>query len=323
MSTRQSYSYLEEAQAEHRRQAELGRRQLRLAQDRAERAAAAHRQAAAAHHRARQGLASVERQSAAAASEAAATRQALGALERDLESSRAQLATAQQELTVEIDRVGRLESAAAAEAVEMAEAMRDAQHSLDAVVELAGAAAESVAELSPAEGERLQARQNELEESIRQLESEVRFLTQDAALAPASMVTLLAMESNGYRLRDTLTREGLVSYFERQGAAHQIAVRMAPAERRGEAVERWDLVAETFGLRGEDCLFEIEDFETAVEELELGDLVPGNRVYPKDDRGVRLAGGRRDASLKPLPRPRADLWNRRGGARPARRKVTG
>jgi hypothetical protein len=284
MSTLQNYN-LQQAGASLRQQAEIAQRQMRLAQQRAAAAAAAHR-------RAGQRLASQAGELRAVTSEVAANRQALGRLEQDVARSRAELVQAERELRAEIDRIVCLDAEIATEEVALADAIAGARQSLSEIAGLADAAVESLGEASPAELEKLRTEQAELEASVRQLETEVRFLTADAATAPAALVTLLAMEANGYRLCDTVTREGLVSYFAREGEQHRLAVRVAPVARPGEKSEEWQVVAESFGMAGEGCLYEIEDFETAVEELELGTLVPEERVYPKDERGgARVRGG--------------------------------
>ena len=317
MSTRESFSYQQAAESSNRRAAEIARRQLRLSKQRAAAAAAAQRRAAervraerarlaavvraadqsrqridqrvaetdTANLRAGRRLTSQAEELRAVASEAATSRQAIDQLEQSLARSRAQLAEAEKELRREIDRIVCLDAEIATEEVALTEAIAGARQSLSEIEGLADAAVENLSELSPAELERLQLQQSELEASVRQLETEVRFLTADAATAPPALITLLAMEANSYRLRDTLTQEGLISYFEREGERHQLAVRVAPVARPGEQVERWQVMAETFGMVGEDCLYEIEDFETAVEELDLGLLVPEDRVYPKSERG--------------------------------------
>ena len=344
MSTRQSYSY-RRAGASFLQQAEIARRQIRLAQERAAAAAAAQRremerlraerarleaitraadqgrqrvdrrvaETAAVHRRAGQHLASQANELRAVASEAAANRRALDHLEQSLARSRAELFRAETELRAEIDRITCLDAEIAAETVGLTAAIASAHQSLNEIAGLADAAIESLGEMSPAELEELRNEQMELEASVRQLETEVRFLTADAAIATPALVTLLAMEANGYRLRDTLTHEGLVSYFEREGERHRLAVRAAPVARAGESSEQWNVVAETFGMVGEGCLSEIEDFETAVEELEVGILVPEDRIYPKDQRGgARVLGG--------LPRPPLAVREPRAASEKRRRE---
>ena len=57
--------------------------------------------------------------------------------------------------------------------------------------------------------------------------------------------------------------------------------------RSEEKGDTWELVAETFDMTGETCLFEIEDFETAMDESGFGTLKSGDmRYYPKDERSA-------------------------------------
>jgi hypothetical protein len=322
MSTHQVYRYEESSAAAQRRAAELAQRELRLSQGRAAQATVAHQRVlqrlgesgrrasavAAAQRRSRQALDAVGAREATLAHELAATRQDLTQLAWEAEATRAALEAAEQAVRAELARAARLEAEIGCEASRMAEAIAEAEGTLAEISALGRATAESLGELSPAEGEALAARQ-------REIESRVRFLTQDAATAPVAMMTLLAMEANGYHLRETVSQQGLVAYFTRADAAHQIAVRTRPAARDGESAARWEVAAETFGMTGESCLYEIEDFETAVEDLDLGRLLPGDRVYPKDEPG-RAALGRaaRAASFEPLPPPRRDLWRRQDAA---------
>ena len=134
------------------------------------------------------------------------------------------------------------------------------------------------------DGRKLEAQQQLIEQRLNQLTREVSFVTRDAALSPAAMLTLTAMRANGYELRETLSEQGLISYFQQEGTGHHIAVRVAhmgPVP--GTDTERWDLLAETCGPPGNQCLEEMMDFETAVQLLDLGELRRnGGRVCPKD-----------------------------------------
>ena len=116
-------------------------------------------------------------------------------------------------------------------------------------------------------------------ERINHLERQIRFVSQNQASGPAAMAVLICMEENGYVLKGAESAEGLTSYFSQSEEEHQIAIRMTPAK---ESNKEWELLAETYDMEGEDCLWEMEDFETAMEEMELGDLTRGQlRVYPK------------------------------------------
>jgi len=134
------------------------------------------------------------------------------------------------------------------------------------------------------EGAQLAAKQMKIENRLHNVETELRFLTRNAAIQPAALITLEAMQENGYTLREVETEEGLTSYFEQKETEHQIAVRIAPPVRQGENIQSWEMLAETFKMAGETCLMEIEDFETSIEAMDIGELKRGHRVYPKDDR---------------------------------------
>ena len=152
------------------------------------------------------------------------------------------------------------------------------------------------------DGSKLEAQQRLIAQQLNQLNREVSFVTRDAALSPAAMLTLTAMRTNGYALRETLGEQGLISYFEQEGTGHHIAVRMAQVGPvPGTGTERWDLLAETCGPPGNQCLEEMLDFETAVQLLDLGQLKrKGGRVCPKD--GTDYAA-EQWVSLPPPPTP--------------------
>jgi len=79
----------------------------------------------------------------------------------------------------------------------------------------------------------------------------------------------------------------LIAYFKKADSEHQIAVRMTPAIRRGEDIKTWYLIAETFEMDGETCLEELDDFDTAMEEIDIGELQHIKHhpfpIYPKDE----------------------------------------
>lgn len=294
MSTRQPYDYALEQADVARAAAEAQRRAVELARLRAERAAAIHAEGLALareHERLRSAqlgsqARSLEEQQAALSTLAQRARTAGFALDGQedqvrasglaLEQARAEL-RAQMDDLVDLDRAARLQEAA------LSASLADARQTLSRVETLQVANLSFLVDASAA-GRAFGAVQSDLEERIRQLEAEVAFVTQHADLSPVAMVTLQAMESNGYCLQGTLGREEMVVYFQKQGAAHQIAVRMAPASQSSGDVQRWDLLAETFDMKGELCLGELDDFETAVEERGLGRLRrKEGRVYPRDD----------------------------------------
>jgi hypothetical protein len=101
-------------------------------------------------------------------------------------------------------------------------------------------------------------------------------------------MTLLAMERNQYTLRNITTEEGIVAYFEAADRSHQVAVRHKPLE-ASPSTMRWEMVAETFNLYDESCLFVLDDFVCEAEQTGLGELeLPGELTYPKeaDNKGV-------------------------------------
>lgn len=280
MSTRQELRIEELRAAAELHSRELMQRSLARADQQAAGAEIAYLQAVDRLH-------NCERQLQSGSAESAAAAQLLAELRREAEANRMQLAAAARELRTELDRAVRLDAAMVGEAQRLSQLVDEAHRSFENVARLAEQSTAAISEITPAERERLATRQIEIERNLHQIELEVRFLSHEAALAPAAVATLIAMEANGYQLSDAVSEGDLVSYFERESAAHQIAVRVSPVARKGEDITAWDLVAETFGLVGEECLYEIEDFETAFQDLNLGRLTPGRRVYPKDDRGVR------------------------------------
>lgn len=299
MSTQQQWSFdLGALQAQRALEAleALERRRLELARLRAERSAAIHREVlsiAREHERltrtelARQAgaLSQAQTDLARLTERARAAGVRLDALGEQLQASRQELETARVELAGHIDRLTALEGTTARLEGELRAEMAAASGALAQVARTAEASLETADALGAAttDGRALSELQGDLEGRIRVLESEIRFVTQRADLAPVAMVTLQAMEENGYRLQDTISRDGLILYFQKEGAAHHLAVRMAPDLRQGEGAARWDLLAETFDLKDASCLDEMEDFETALESR--GTLRRrGGRVYPRDDR---------------------------------------
>jgi hypothetical protein len=297
MSSRQPYDYALEQAAARRAAAETERRRAEAARLRTERAAAIQAQGLAfsrEYERLRsaqlgsqaQSLAGQQAALSALSQRAQAAGFALNTLEDQVRASGLELEQARTELRAQMDRLAELEKAACLQEAALAATLADAQETLGRVEGLQSAGTETLMALVDAfsAGQAFGAAQSSLEERIRRLEAEVAFVSQRADLAPVAMVTLQAMESNGYRLQGTLGREELIVYFQKEGAAHQIAVCMAAITRSGEEVQRWDLLAETFDMKGETCLGELADFETAVEEVGLGRLRRNEgRVYPRDD----------------------------------------
>lgn len=313
MSTVQGYDHEMREEEIARAQRELERRRLEEARLRAEQAAAMRREvlAAAAEH---------ERQTAAALGEQGSTlgdvAQRAAAIDRassvlsarasqldsDLARTATELTAAREELASQIGRIDQLRGAVVEEADLMHRSLEEARQGLAAVERMARATVRD-AEILTKEARRteeLALTQGEIASRLARIEREIRFVTQDQALAPAAMATLMTMEASGFQLRDTISRKGLVAYFAKSDLEHQIAVRLAPAARSGENVERWEALAETFGYHGEKCLQELASIEKTMEQLDVGSLEPTSfRVYPKDDRSPRP----RLRGVVPKPRP--------------------
>jgi len=300
MSTRQEWSLdLGALQAQWALEA-LERRRLEVARLRAERAASIHREllSLASEHerltrteRTRQAgaLHQAEADLASLAERARAGGIRLDALGEQLQASRQELEKARVELAGHVGRLQALEGTAARLEGELREGLAAASGALAQVARTAEAGLETAGTLGEAtiSGRAFGEIQSDLEGRIRTLESEIQFATRHADLAPVAMVTLQAMEENGYRLQDTVSRDSLILYFQKEGAAHQLAVRLAPDVHQGQGAARWDLLAETFDLKDASCLEEMEDFETALESR--GTLRRrGERVYPRDDRQAIL-----------------------------------
>jgi len=282
----------EQEQRERQRQAELA------AQRRREQAQAIHQETIArsqAYQRETQRTLQAQQQTLQASqakatelsSQAATLQTSLAETERALEASRTQVAQAQADLKTKIAAATALHKAAEQEEPQLKDSINQAQDTLLQVEKLAAIGIEDADALVrlAAQGHDMDKKTTELNQQIQHLEQEINFVTQQAELQPAAMAVLMGMQKNGYELRDTLSKDGLIYYFEKADSKHQIAVRMNSATRAGEDTQRWDLLAETFEMVGETCLEELADFDTAMEEIGIGDLQRGNyRVYPKDDR---------------------------------------
>lgn len=297
MSSRQSYEYDVGRAAALRAAAEIQRRRAEAARLRTERAVAIHAQGLALareHERLQsaqlgsqaQALAGHQAALSALSQRAQAAGFALNTLADQVRASGRELEQARTELHAQMDQLAGLEKGACLQEAALAATLAEARETLSRVEGLQSASTETLIALVDAvsAGRAFSAAQSNLEERIRQLEAEVAFVSHRADLVPVAMVTLQAMESNGYRLQSALGREEMTVYFAKEDAAHQIAVRMMPAGKPAGEVERWDLLAETFGMKGETCLEELDDFETAVEEKGIGRLRRRQeRVYPRDD----------------------------------------
>ena len=275
MSTRQSYQINLAEVARRRAALELSRRSLHLANLKAARVQSELHQTAEQLRQIRtDGL-----------------NQRVDELERDLArhrqalaSCREEIAGAKAQLNQEMAALKEVACDVARERELLVQAMAQAEQTLDQIDRLSQlnlAGAEDLARAAR-ETSQLAGKQIQLEQEIAAVERAVRFVSLKAELAPAAMTTLMCMEANGYQLGETDSRDMLTFYFQKAERDHQIAVRLAPVKEDGAT---WDLLAETFEMQGTECLEELDDFETAMEDLELGRLVRGDfRVYPKDDR---------------------------------------
>ncbi len=160
---------------------------------------------------------------------------------------------------------------------------RNALHSIERMTILNVENANELAEAA-AIGAELARDQVSIELELSQIENEVRFISTNSQLAPAAMATMICMEENGYSLVQATSEQGLVSYFKHAEQKNIIAVRIAPVQ---DQTIGWELMAETFHMQGSQCLDEMDEFEAAFEDLELGELARGNlRIYPKDESGL-------------------------------------
>lgn len=295
MSVRQPLDYELEQEARMRAAAEEQRRIAELARARVEQAAAIHREIAAiAREHQRLAKAQLSKQASALSrhqteldklgERARAAGVRLDNLEARLAESRLELERTEAELRSQMQKLAALEAAACGLETAVRATLDEAARTLSQVEDAARGNVASTGALTEAasSGREFVETQARLEADIQQLEVEVRFITQRAELAPMAMITVEAMEQNGYRLRETISRDGLIAYFQKEGAEHQLAVRLAPTGRPGENKGRWDLLAEAFDMKGPVCLEELDDFETAL--AEQGRLRrKGSRLYPRDD----------------------------------------
>lgn len=197
---------------------------------------------------------------------------ALGEAEAELESARA-------DLERQIEAMAQMQKESGVDAEGINQMVADARQALEDVERLAGLPTDADFSDDGLDPEEIKAR-------IAELETELRFLSHHEQYQPAAMATLEAMRENGYELREAETKDGLISWFEQKETGCQIAIRVADPVRSGEN-DTWELVAETFEMTGETCLFEIEDFETSLEDSGFGELKTGNmRHYPKDQRSA-------------------------------------
>jgi len=281
MSTVQDYQYRVSENAKQQLEAERRRRELELARLKAERAEAQRRQ--------REMELAQRKQEANVLSAQAALKNDLAKAEQALAQSKAQVNQAQNELQTQIQAVQNLQKDSDQEYAKLQSSLQQAQDTLEQTNRTASTGVQDTELLIDASARRLQMGNQigELDQQIQTLQQEMNFVNLQAELQPAAMALLIGMQANGYELKSTLTQGDLICYFKQLDSEHQIAVRMSPAIRRGEDIETWDLLAETFNMEGDLCLEELDDFDTAMEEIDIGELQRINRhpfpIYPKDE----------------------------------------
>lgn len=199
----------------------------------------------------------------------------------------ARLAQSQAALRHNLQRAAALQTTLGIAASGLQSTMCDAQSNLDTIARASSASAAFADVIAGATRRGNQERET-VEATlsrIDQLDRELSFVVRDGAYDAAAMATLLAMEANGYQLREVASGQELVSMFEEKDSQRRIEVRLKKLGPTAEDQERWTLAAETFEMQGEQCLGVIADFETAlVDKLALGELQRQSRQYPKRDR---------------------------------------
>lgn len=305
MSTRDSYQYTMAAEAQARAEAAARAREIRRQNEGL--AALLYAQSLSESAAYRTNVESVVREQSRVL--AAVDRQLAGSLARNREISaaadRAQqlassigesLARTQSALRHNMERAAALQATLGVAASGLQDTMRDAQANLDAIARTSSASA-AFADVVIDGVRRGNMQRDAIDASlsrIGQLDRELAFVVRDGACDPAAMATLLAMEANGYQLREVTSAKELVSTFEEKDSARRIEVRLAKVGLAASEQELWALAAETFDMNGEECLGEIASFETAlVNELELGELRRQSRHYPKRDRDTVHQGAQK------------------------------
>ena len=105
--------------------------------------------------------------------------------------------------------------------------------------------------------------------------AELMLLASNPELTVPSMLTLQAMDEQGYHVRQTNSTEELTVYFESRERDHYFAVKhqkipSTPASRQ------WALASETYQLVGDVCSDILDDFESSLEQMGA-EIVPGTR----------------------------------------------
>lgn len=234
-------------------------------------------------------------------------RQRIEGIKNQLQTCRQELSQQQSQLQGQMDALFQLQTDACQEMDMLQGSMEEAREALTEAERISAALTAHAHNLTTADVQTKFIMENQelLDQRVRNLEQELRFVTQKAELQPAAMITLSAMRQNGYTLREVISEQGLISYFEQAETGHQIAVKLGQPQRTGENTRNWELIAETFQMEDETCLFEIEDFEVAVEEEGIGRIERGKiKIYPKDEKS-------RDPEKRGLlPPPHREKWKR-------------
>lgn len=293
MSTLTRYDYDAEAARQWANE-ELMRRQAEAARLRAEQAAAVHRETLALA--ARQGLINrnllrqqgIDLSSTATAltalsAQSAADREQVLELAARLHAEHIRLEETRRGAEEEARKLDALIARAGEAAATLKETRQQTEQTLASVAALSTANVEYVSRLASddADGSKLAAESAALADRCRSAAMELRFISEQAARQPGALVALVTMESNGYRLAQAESRDGLTHYFERDGDRHSVAVRLA-AEDSADGPPRWLLDLETFGCEGAECLDVVTEFRDAVEASGRAHMrqQPG-RIYPK------------------------------------------
>jgi hypothetical protein len=253
------------AERERRAEAEERQRAVDLSRQHAremEGIAATLRDAEARETEAREGLMEMARRLSASRE---ASRELSGQVAQDSTTCMRQL----EEVAVASDRA-RADAAAAGRSLQSAEA--GGRIGTEAVAGLAAASAADagIASQIAAKAKRIQ-----------EVESELLFLRGNSGLP--GVLTLHAMKENGYHLAETVSREGMIGYFEDDEGKHRIAVRTRAAESTETKADRWTLEAETFGMAKDECLERVSDFRDAIAEAGLATVTVASRKHPKRD----------------------------------------
>jgi chromosome segregation ATPase len=209
----------------------------------------------------------------------------LGELDRIVEQARHSLRAADEHLRQCAAQAAALQSDTADASCKMTAAIQNTRSAAEELTHLTNSNVESLESLAGyrATADEWGKRIAGLQEDIRRKQAECDFLAQVEASRPSAAAVLLAMEGNDYHLRETVKQGDLIAYFQKQDAEQIIAVRIKAPEKTSAAASVFELIeAETFNSGDPECLGELDDFETALE-----DRIPikraGQRIYPRAD----------------------------------------